>query len=195
MATAVALPKRSEVDIQDTWDLASVFPSDEAWEAALEEVAGELPGLERFRGHIGDSPQALVEWLTTVHELFARLGKVYVYAGLSHEADTADQDAAAKDDRASGLYARAAAAVAFGEPELLGIGFDTLRQWMDQEPGLRVYAHYFDQLEKRQEHVRSAEVEELLGAVRDPFGSASGIHGILADADLKFQPARDSDGT
>ncbi|MDP9381915.1 MAG: oligoendopeptidase F [Chloroflexota bacterium] len=195
MATAVALPKRSEVDIQDTWDLASVFPSDEAWEAALEEVAGELPGLERFRGHIGDSPQALLEWLTTVHELFARLGKVYVYAGLSHEADTADQDAAAKDDRASGLYARAAAAVAFGEPELLGIGFDTLRQWMDQEPGLRVYAHYFDQLEKRQEHVRSAEVEELLGAVRDPFGSASGIHGILADADLKFQPARDSEGT
>jgi oligoendopeptidase F len=195
MATAVALPQRSEVDIADTWDLASIFPTDEAWEAALNGIAAELPGLERFRGHIGDGPQALADWLTTVHDLFNRLGKVYVYATLGHEAETTDQEATARDDRASALYARAVAAVSFGEPEILAIGFDTLREWTEREPRLEVYAHYFDELQRRQEHVRSAEVEELLGAVADPFRSASGIHGILADADLKFRPARDSEGT
>jgi oligoendopeptidase F len=65
---------------------------------------------------------------------------------------------------------------------------------MEQEPRLAVYAHYFDQLERRQEHVRSAEVEEVMGQVADPFGSASGIHGILADADLRFSPARTASG-
>src|SRR5262249_38413137 len=45
-----------------------------------------------------------------------------------------------------------------------------------------------------QTHVRSAEVEELLGQARDPFSGASGIHGILTDADLRFAPAHTATG-
>ncbi len=194
MAQAVALPKRSEVRAEDTWDAASVYPSDEAWEQAVAQLAGELPGLERFRGRLGQGPQALADWLATLEDVMTRIGKIYIYASLFHNADTADQEAAAKNDRATALYARTLAATSFTEPELLEIGFATLRQWTEQEPRLAVYRHYFDQLEQRQTHVRSAEVEELLGEVADPFESAASIHGVLADADLKFSPARDADG-
>src|SRR5262249_45684613 len=47
---------------------------------------------------------------------------------------------------------------------------------------------------RRQAHVRSAEVEEILGQVGEPFMSAAGIHGILADADLRFAPAHTATG-
>ncbi|HVA92662.1 MAG TPA: M3 family oligoendopeptidase, partial [Chloroflexota bacterium] len=59
---------------------------------------------------------------------------------------------------------------------------------------LAPYAHYLDALEEAQAHVRSAEVEEVLGMVNDPFATASGAHRILADAELRFAPARDSRG-
>ena len=109
---------------------------------------------------------------------------------MQHDVDTANQAAAARNARAEALQAQLLAALAFAKPELLAIGFDTLRQWLKDEPDLALYAHYVDDLESQQAHVRSAEVEALLGQVTDPFRSADAIHGILTNADLKFAPAR-----
>jgi oligoendopeptidase F len=52
----------------------------------------------------------------------------------------------------------------------------------------------FDDLFRRQAHVRSAEVEELLGLVSDPLQGPSNSTGMLTNADFKFKPAKDSKG-
>ena len=54
---------------------------------------------------------------------------------------------------------------------------------------MAIYAHYLDSLFKRQAHIRSAEVEEILGQLSDVFRTASSTHSVLADADLTFAPA------
>ncbi|MBC7237781.1 MAG: oligoendopeptidase F family protein, partial [Chloroflexi bacterium] len=69
----------------------------------------------------------------------------------------------------------------------------TLRHWANEDANLAAYKHYFDILAHRAEHVRSPEVEELLGLLSDPFDTATATHSILADADLEFCPARASD--
>jgi oligoendopeptidase F len=81
-------------------------------------------------------------------------------------------------------------ATAFGDPEIVSIGFEKLGQWLRDEPRLALYAHYIDRLERRQAHLRSPEVEALLGMVIDPFRTASATHGVLADADFTFRPAQ-----
>jgi oligoendopeptidase F len=86
------------------------------------------------------------------------------------------------------------AATAFAEPEMISIGFATLRQWLQAEPGLRLYGHYFERLERRAAHIRSPEVEALLSEVVDPFRTAAASHGILVNADLSFPPALSADG-
>lgn len=191
---AQVVPQRSDVPVEHTWDAASVFPSDEAWEAEIERINAMIPQLKTFQGHLGDGASALADWLEAADRLAYGLGHIYMYAAMFHAVDTADQQAAAKFDRVIGLIARAQAATAFGEPELLALGFDRLRDWARTEPRLTVYNHYFDQLERRQDHVRSAEVEELLGQVSDPFYGTTRIHAILADADLRFRTARDAAG-
>lgn len=172
----------------------SVFPSHDAWEATFQQVAGELPGLRRFQGHLGDGPATLAEWFTEVQRVLRTLGHVVVYASLGHSVDTTDQHAAARHDRGRSLVARVMAAIAFADPEMIAMGFDTLRRWVRDDPQLATYAHYIDRLERRAAHVRSAEVEELLNYISDPFRTASSIHGTLADADLTFAPARPADG-
>jgi oligoendopeptidase F len=185
-----ALPARQEVPLEHTWDTASIFPTAADWEAAVNHIMAQLPTLARFRGQLGDGPATLLEWFTASEQIGIALGKVIVYASMNYAVDTTDQAAAAMSDRARGLAARVGAALSFAEPELLAIGFDTLRAWTQSESRLAPYAHYFDQLAKRAAHVRSAEVEEVLALTRDAFMTASQIHGVLANAELKFAPAQ-----
>jgi oligoendopeptidase F len=66
---------------------------------------------------------------------------------------------------------------------------------MIEEPRLAIYEQYFDDLFRKQAHVRSPEVEELLGMLADPFSGVSGSAGMLTNADFQFKPATASDGT
>ncbi len=187
------LRERSEIPERYKWDPSSVYPSKDAWEAEIQYVEAKLPELQRFRGRLSD-PQTLLRWFEAAEDVGKRVGKVLVYATLHYTVDTTDPEAAAMNDRARGLMAHALAAGAFAEPEILSIGLDTLKEWMQQEPKLAIYEHYFDRLYRRKDHIRSPEVEELLSQVMDPFHTAASVHGILSDADLTFKPARNSRG-
>lgn len=184
-----SLPKRSDVAIEHTWDAYSVFPSDAAWEAAIQEVQARLKTVAAYRNRLHEGPTVLADFLAELEQLYSTTSKISIYASMFHNVDTADSTAAAKFDRARGLLGLTWATTAFMEPELLAVGLGTLRQWLQEEPRLAVLAHNLDDMERRQGHVRSAEVEELLGMVTDAFRTASSAHSTLADADLTFAPA------
>lgn len=194
MTTPTSLPTRALIAPEHTWDAHSIFPSDAAWEAELARIEAALPELEARRVRLGETAATLADWLATSEDLEARANRARIYALLFFVTDTTDQRAVALYDRASGLYARVNAAVATGEPTLVALGFDTLRRWYAEESRLAVYALAFDRLERRQAHVRSAEVEELLGQIAEPFNSARSQPGIVTDADMRFRPARNSLG-
>ncbi len=184
---------RDEVALEHTWDMTSIFSSREAWEEAITEVGERLNALRAYTGRLGEGPTTLADFFEGMWEMAVLLGKVSIYASGHHEVDTTDQDAAAMYSRAMGLRARAGAAVAFAQPELLAIGIPIVRDWLQEEPRLAIYGHYLDSLERLAPHVRSAEVEELLGELLDPFRTAESIHGVLGDADLAFEPAHAED--
>jgi oligoendopeptidase F len=191
---ATSIPQRSEVAPEHTWDTASVFANDAAWETEFTRIAEALPGLARFQGRLGEGPAVLLEWLRASEDLVHAASKVFFYASMFRNTDTADAAASARYDRGVSLFNRALTATAFAEPELLAVGVGRLRGWLADEPALAIYAYALDRLERKQAHVRSAEVEELLGQVRNPFRSATSIHGVLCDADLRFAPAHTAAG-
>jgi oligoendopeptidase F len=137
----------------------------------------------------------LADCLEAIGNVLLRLGRVYTYAGLNHAVDARDQDAAMAASRARGLMGQFMAAQAFLDPELLAVGQETLNRWVVEEPRLAIAAHYVEDLFRQQPHVRSAEVEQLLGMVSDAFSGAGSVHSLLTDADFVFEPAVASDGT
>lgn len=48
----VTLPRRSEIPIEQTWDLASAYPSDAAWEDAARESLAAVPSLSQICAHL-----------------------------------------------------------------------------------------------------------------------------------------------
>ena len=53
------LPSRSEIPVEETWNLESIFPNVEAWEEAKTEVLSKLPMLSEFKEKLGENPAAL----------------------------------------------------------------------------------------------------------------------------------------
>jgi oligoendopeptidase F len=192
--TTKNIPARSEVPAPYKWDIEDIFKDEQTWRDAYQRLEDALPEIEQFKGHLGDSPEKLFQFFQLFEKFRQLLSKVYIYAGLNFAVETFNQNYAALKDMAGGLVARALSAVAFEEPELMAIGFDKLRQWTKEHPDLKLYEHYFEKLERNAAHIRSAEIEQLLGQVSDPFGTASGTHSILVNADLPFKPAVSSTG-
>jgi oligoendopeptidase F len=189
------IPTRSEVPVEHTWDLTSIFATPAAWESALAQVTAQLPVIATFQGHLGDDPGKLAEWFTTWQALMRDIQRIVMYAQLEYSGDTGNQEAVARVGRATTLNSQVQATVAFAEPELMSIGFAKLYHWIETEPDLSIYRFYVERLEQNQAHVRSAEVEELLGQVADAFQTASATHSILANADLRIEPATSEDGS
>ena len=134
-------------------------------------------------------------WMDEYQALMRDSQRLGMYAFLGSATDASDQAATARVGQATSLGAEVQAAIAFAEPELMAVGFDTLRRWMAEEPRLAIYAQYFDDLERMSAHIRSGEVEEVLGQVEDPFRTSNATHGILANSELQFAPAKNGDGS
>jgi oligoendopeptidase F len=182
-------PPRDKVEKQHTWNSESVFANEAAWEAELRSVLAGIADVRKFQGRLGESPAVLLQALTARDQLGVRAQRVYMYAGFAQAVDTTNQQAAGMHSQAGSMFGQVAAALAFFAPELIDVGHDKLRQWMQQDAGLAAYAHSLDDLFRRRAHVRSPEVEELLGMLADPFEGPSRTASMLTDADLKFAPA------
>lgn len=192
--TTTTVPLRSEIPVEYTWDLASIYATPADWEAKLAEIKERLALTQQFQGRLGESPDLLADWLEHYQALMADTQRVVMYAQLDYSVDTNNQVAAERVARATSLASMVQAAVAFAEPELMRVGFETLRRWQTTHPRLAIYAHYLDNLERLSAHVRSVEVEELLGLVEDPFRTAASTHGVLTNSELVFAPAHSADG-
>ncbi len=157
----------------------------------MEAILAALPEIKKFEGKLNEGAETLLKAFETVEALMARMNRAYVYAGFSYSVDTTDQQAAAMSGKAQGMYGQVMAAAAFLNPELIAIGHEQLKEWMKQEPRLKVYEHYFNNLFRKQAHVRSGEVEEILGMLNDPFGGAGEASSMLRNADMKIPPVKD----
>jgi oligoendopeptidase F len=192
--TDLATQPRTAVPANRTWGAESVFASVEEWEAELDAVVSDIPGLEQLAGRLAEGPEVTLEALSRRDDLVRRVDRVYVYPALEYAVDTADQDAVARLGRAQTAVARVTAAAAFIDPELLALGRDRLHEWSAGNTALDPYAHYLDDLFRRGEHVRSSEVEELLGMLVDVHEGAYLVYSALVDSDLSFAAATAASG-
>ncbi len=192
--TETTLPARNEIPAVYTWNAPSVFPTPQDWEREVRHLEAECTRINADQDRLAKDPASLLKALQEIEIFMARVQKVIMYAAMSHQVDMNDQAAARMNSQARGLTGRALSAISFLDPGLLSIGQQTLERWMEAEPGLQIYRHYFDNLFRSQAHIRSAEVEELLGGLADPFSGASSAANVLINADFRYKPAVSADG-
>ncbi len=185
---------RSEVPPEDTWDLTAIFPDRDAWEAGITGVEEKVAELASLRGTLGESAETLLQAHHLEEEIGAQLIKVYAWAALQKDQDTADSEAQADSDRATRLYVESSSKLAFIEPELLSLPEGTIEGYLDQHEGLAKYRHALETILRQRDHVLDSETETLLASAGEIFGAPSTIFGMLNDADMEYGEIENEQG-
>ncbi len=185
---------REEQQEQYTWDLTTIFSSDEAYEEAFKELEGYLGKEEQFKGHLKDSAETLYKALLLDSEIDEKLGKVYVYAHLKHDQDTANDKYAGYEAKAATLANKFASAWSFILPELMSIDEATLNEFVESNDDLKRYQFDIEKLNKKRPHILSDKEEKILAEAGEALQTPSNVFGMFNNADLTFKPAVDKDG-
>jgi oligoendopeptidase F len=193
-ATTTAVPRRTDVPIEETWDLETIFANDGAWQDAYEATARRLGQMEAFRGRIAEGPAALLAALRLRDELADNVGRVLEYAWLRRSEDATNTHYGEMTDRAIGLAARIDAASSFVAPEVAALSDDLLAAWQAEEPALGQFHHELRRITRRRRHIRSPEVEEVLARATEVAAAPYTTHSVLEDGELPLGEIADESG-
>ena len=185
---------RQDVDVTETWNLESIYATNEAWEEEFESIKAMLPLLVEYKGRLGQSAETLYEGLQLRDEVSRRLYKLYTYAHMRYDENTADSFYQAMNDRARTLASQIGATLAFMTPELLAVPEATIESYLNENPDLAVYRHAFDELNQERDHVLTEAEEAILAKAGEVLGQSGTTFGMLNNADLTFPKIKGEDG-
>ena len=193
MSTVKSLPKRSKIKVQDTWDLSTLFKDDAAWEAAFKKWERQIPGYEKFRGHLGESAEMLAACMkfdAAVERAGERLG---VYAELRASEDEGNSEYQRMKGRFEHAATRAAEAASFIRPEIMAIPAERMDRFL-AAPELREWRLALERVLRYRPHTLAPSEEKLLAMQGQMSEASSQVFRQLNDADLKWGTLRDERG-
>lgn len=188
------ITKRSDIPQEYTWNLESIFPTNDDWERAYKSLQERVPVLENLKGTLVQSGDALLNVLKRRDEIVKDLETLYVYASMRRDEDTTNSLYQSMADRAMQIYVRISTASAYIEPEILSVPQETLERFIQETPGLKLYEHQLHDLNRQRAHVRSSEVEAILASAGEIAESPDTIFGMIDNADMQLPRIKNENG-
>lgn len=194
MSETKQLPNREALPEALTWDLTTIFPDDDAFDQAFEDVKVAVKEVAGYQGTLHEGAAAFLQALEGILAVYRQLETLYVYSHLKNDQDTGNTQYQGLYARASSLLAEASEALAWFEPELLTLSDEQIAAYFEEAPKLTEYRHYIQQMLDNRPHTLPAEQEALLAGAGEIFGAASNTFAVLNNADLVFPVITDSQG-
>ena len=185
---------RDQIPTEDKWAVEDLYPSDEAWEAALEQVVAQKDSYLPYVGKLGESGETLYNYLYMDEMHGVTVSRLANYCMRCRDVDTRNPVYQAMYGKFMGIMVSMQADRSFETPEIMAIPEETLEQFYADFPALERYRRMLTNIRRRKAHSLSAAEEKLLAAAGEMSGAPSDIFGAFANADLKFPDAVDSNG-
>lgn len=187
------LPKRSQVNPADQWDLASLYPSDGEWEKAFDEWQKRIERYGSYQGQLGQSAGRLGELLAFDAD-FERVGeRLGTYAFLKTSEDQGDSNYQRMKGRYEHAATRAAQAASWIRPEILGIAPQVMEGYL-RSAELADWRVVLERIVRYRPHTLSPKEEQLLAMQGQMAEASNQAFRQLNDADLKWPLVKDEQG-
>lgn len=188
------IPLRSQQLKENCWAVEDIYPTEEAWSQALSESASLPEELAAYQGKLGESAETLLSYLTRMEEISHQADRLFVYAMLRADEDTANSTHQAMKGKCFSFLVSLSSATAFEGPELVAIPDETLDAFYAQEPGLTKYRRYLTKARLEKPHILSQAEEKLLAGAAEVGAAPSNIFNTLNNADMTFPAVTDREG-
>lgn len=190
----VKRPARSEVPLEQTWDLTPIYASDEAFVADIASLPDELPRVAAYRGRLADSADVLLEYLEEAYRVGLRFSQAQSYAFYRVSVDARAAAAMGALGQAQALLTQWSALRAGLDSELAELPAGTIERYMEEEPRLLPWQPMLQYLVDQRAHRLTAETEHALMALRDVLDGQDQMYARWRATDLTFAPVVDGQG-
>ena len=185
--------KRSEIPVEDTWNLQDLYVSDEAWEQDLEILKEEGKQLAAYRDRLGQV-ESLYSYLCAMEQADDRADRLGNYCMRKADEDTRNATYQAMSGKFMSAVVELGAQLSFETPEIMAIDDATLESFYAACPDLERYRRYLTDMRRLRAHVLSPAEEKFLASAGEMSQAPDNIYSLFADADLTFKDALDSEG-
>lgn len=186
------LPTRGQVKPDDTWDLSSLFSSDEAWEEAFATWEKRIGQYEKFRGKLADA-KSLVACLKFHLDFERAAERLGTYAFLKTAEDTSNSVYQRMQGRFQNAASRAGQTASYLNPEIMAIPDAQMKEILAQR-SVAPYRLMLERWLRYKPHTLSDREEKLLAMQSEMAQTASQVFRQLNNADLKFGVVKNEKG-
>ncbi|MFA5057463.1 MAG: oligoendopeptidase F [Opitutaceae bacterium] len=194
-ALPAAEPAAPATNPANGWDLTRLYQDDNAWRAAKDRLAAEIPKIKSYQGRLGESAATLKEAMDLIYGLRKEFDRLAVYSSLKRDVNTRDTAALELNQQADLLGTDFSRATSFINPELLAVGAAKLRGFLDSNPGLAPYRFPIMEVLRAAPHTLGTEAEGVLSAAGLITDTPTSFYSILANADIPWPTIKLADGT
>jgi oligoendopeptidase F len=192
--TTSTRPARADVPLDQTWNLEDLFASDALWEAEVDALDAACADLQPYQGRLGESACLLRACLDEVEALQQRLSRAGTYAHLLNAQDGTNPQYQAGLARVHALGARADAAVAFVDAEILELPEGTVERFLAEDSALAAHRVPLQDLLEVRPHRLGADTEKVLAALGEVLDAPWMTYQRSKSGDLQFAAFTDAQG-
>lgn len=185
---------RSEIPVEQTWDLNDLFETEAAWESELKAIQNDVQKVTQYKGRLNEGAQILLECLRAKDALSERVTRVMTFAHLRQSEDGTNSNNQANSARVGSLISTVTASSSFINSEILELDDETITMYIQEEQGLEAFRKTLNDLQETKPHKLSSDAEEILAAFGEVHNAPYMIYERSKTSDMQFSSFTTDDG-
>ncbi|MDR2313384.1 MAG: oligoendopeptidase F [Spirochaetaceae bacterium] len=185
MEAARSIPLRSEIKEADTWDLSRLYAGDKDWARDLTRYTGALEKIPPYRGTLGQSAEALADFLDFYRDLGILEERLAYYSDLRETEDEGSDAARAMTGKFAMAAAKIQTALSWAVPEIQAVPGPAMEEFISH-PRMGEYAVYLKKILRFKPHILSDAEERILALHSEGEDTANRAFSVLTNVDLDF---------
>lgn len=183
---ATTILPRKDVPREFTWATEDIFKSNDEF---LEALDSYKEGLSRYQIYIDNgitNPEALLGFYKLYNDNIPLFDRLYVYANLNSDVDTADSLFIDYKNRVTNLSVYENSLTAFFLPALMALSDEQLNSFYETCPELMQFKGDIDDSRRLKSHILDENSEKIMAKATDLMNIPDDIFSFFSYADLKF---------
>jgi oligoendopeptidase F len=174
---------RSEVNVEETWNLKDLFESENAYNQAIKDLTEAVDQFtEKHKGKISDAASA-IDALKDYEKIYQMVIPAGTYASLSLSTDQTNDEAQMRASKFDSIAAKVFSKVSFLNSELSELPAETIEEAMNESAEFK---NYLEKLLLFKPYQLHPEVEKTLAAFQSSFDAPYGLYNTTKLVDMNF---------
>lgn len=179
-----SLPIRSDVKLEETWNLKDLFKTEEDFNNSLKKIEKLADYFEdKYKGKI-NQPSIILKALKDYSALYEKLTPAGTFASLSLSTDQTNTDAQMRGSKFSSLAAKVSSKLSFLNSELVDLPDEVLQEAIVEGPE---YQNFLQKLLIKKQYQLHPEVEKTLAAFSSTFNAPYKLYDTTKMLDINFK--------